>query len=248
MWLAGWLFGLSFPIFLFWSLLDYTGGQQKSQGFGAGRALWCLNHGNTGVIVSSNLCKREVQPLGQDTELKLRLQTAAKCVVQLPAAQMWYSYLMVKPGAGDLRSPSVSEDIVLHAFHAGVFSHFRPEWRLVLFHFCQENKQTQGYSAGLHWCQVQRELAVLWRSRSYWLAAQCHRSAWTAPNKAKPVGIFKTVSNVFLPHGPSPLFFPRQLNNFHLNPLVHNHISNSQSSRITCNGLWAFRSVLRQNT
>lgn len=133
------------------------------------RALWCLNHGSTGVTItqSSNPCKREVQPVGQDTELRLRLQAAAKHIVQLPAAHMWCSYLMVKPGAGDLGSPSVSEDIVLHAFHAGVFSHFRAERGLVLFHFCQENKQTQGYSAGLCWCQVRRELAVLWRSRSY---------------------------------------------------------------------------------
>lgn len=114
-----------------------------------------------------------------------------------------------------------------------MFSHFRTKGGLILFHFCQEKKQTQGYSAGLHVCQVWRELAVLWRRRSRWLAAQCHCSAWPAPNKAKPVGIFKYVSNVFLPHThPSPFFLPSQLDNFQLNSLAHNHISNSQSIRV----------------
>lgn len=47
---------------------------------------------------------------------------------------------MVKPGAGDLGSPSVSQDIVLHAFHTRVLSHFGAEWGLVLFHFWERSK------------------------------------------------------------------------------------------------------------
>lgn len=45
--------------------------------------------------------KREASLAEQDTELTLRLWAAARWVLQC-------SYLMVEPGAGDLRSPSVS--------------------------------------------------------------------------------------------------------------------------------------------
>lgn len=66
--------------------------------------------GSTGVTVwqSSNLCKREIWPVGPCTESRLRLPAAATCVVQRPAAHVWCSYLMVKPGAGDLGPSSVS--------------------------------------------------------------------------------------------------------------------------------------------
>lgn len=43
------------------------------------------------------------------------------------------SYCVVDPAVGDLRSPSVSEDAVLHALHTWVFPQV-PEGRLVLFH------------------------------------------------------------------------------------------------------------------
>lgn len=47
------------------------------------------------------------------------------------------SNLMPKPGVGNLRSSSVSQHVVLHAFHTGVLTHFRAIRRLVILHFCK---------------------------------------------------------------------------------------------------------------
>lgn len=47
------------------------------------------------------------------------------------------SNLMPEPGVGNLRSPSVSQHVVLHAFHTGVLTHFRAIRRLVVLHLCK---------------------------------------------------------------------------------------------------------------
>lgn len=51
-------------------------------------------------------------------------QAACMCVA---------SYCVVDPAVGDLRSSSVSENAVLHALHARIFSQVPERW-LVLFH------------------------------------------------------------------------------------------------------------------
>lgn len=50
--------------------------------------------------------------------------------------QQSVSNLMPEPGVGNLRSSSVSQHVVLHAFHTGVLTHFRSICRLVVLHFC----------------------------------------------------------------------------------------------------------------
>lgn len=50
---------------------------------------------------------------------------------------------MVEPWVGDLWSPSVPQNIVLHALNTRMFSHFWAKRWLVVFHLCQESKQTK---------------------------------------------------------------------------------------------------------
>lgn len=47
------------------------------------------------------------------------------------------SNLMPEPGVGNLRSSSISQNVVLHAFHTGVLTHFRAIRRLVVLHLCK---------------------------------------------------------------------------------------------------------------
>lgn len=115
------------------------------------RELWCLNHVSTRATLwqSFSMCDRSLHAkrgpacwAGHWGEAQASGSSQMNSAAS--TAHVWCSYLMVKPGAGDLGSPSVSQDIVLHAFHTGVFSHFGAEGGLVLFHFWQEKKQTQG--------------------------------------------------------------------------------------------------------
>lgn len=48
---------------------------------------------------------------------------------------------MPEPAVGDLRPPSVSQHIILHALHTGVLSHFRAVRRLVILYFCKTQAQ-----------------------------------------------------------------------------------------------------------
>lgn len=59
------------------------------------------------------------------------------CINILLVEQQSVSNLMPEPGVGNLRSSSVSQHVVLHAFHTGVLTHFRAIRRLVVLHLCK---------------------------------------------------------------------------------------------------------------
>lgn len=75
-------------------------------------------------------------------------------------------YLVVEPGAGNLWSASISQHIVLHAFHTGMFPHLRPEWRLIVLHFCWREQADTGLEKGMRsWdadCQDSPVITLGW--------------------------------------------------------------------------------------
>lgn len=76
------------------------------------------------------------------------------------------SDLMPEPAVGDLGSSSVSQHVVLHAFHTGVLSHFRAKCRLIVLHLCKHK----------HNPWIRRVLWIItsvWRGEKYPFLVSC---------------------------------------------------------------------------
>lgn len=254
LWLSGWLLDLRLPMFvwidfrLHWCAAGMPGHWDRHSAENC--SVWTTSAPvplcyRISPCVADLSMQREVQPVGQGNEVRLRLQAVGKSTVQLPppvcgALTWWLSQELGISGR-----PLSLRTLSFMLSTQGCSRTLEPNGGSYSFTSDKRRSKYRVFSWAVLVLRVKGAGCSL-RGRSYWLAAHCHCSAWPAPNKAKPVGIFKNVSNVFLSHTHClpPLLFPSQQNNFHLNPLVHN-ISNSPRSRVIYNGLWAFQSLLR---
>lgn len=82
--------------------------------------------------------------LGCETGLGVMVPAFGQCLTHDLDA------LVVKPEAGDFRPPSVSQHTIFHALHTGVLPHLGTKWGLIIFHFCEENRQTQMSIGHIH--------------------------------------------------------------------------------------------------
>lgn len=211
LWVSGWLLDLRLLMFLFWLLLDYW--------YAAGIPGHWGRHGteNCGVWTTSApvpLCdrvspyvtdlsmQREVQPIGQGTEVRLRLQAAAKWTVQLPSLTCGALTWWLSQELGISGRPLSLRTLSFMLSTQGCSRTLEPKGGSYSFTSDKRRSKHRVFSWAVLVPRVKGAGCPL-RSRSYWLAAPCHLSAWPAPNKAKPVGIFENVSNVLLPHTPS---------------------------------------------
>lgn len=180
--------------------------QQESQGFGAGtvqRIVVSEPHQHQCHCVTELYSRqREVQPVGQGIELRLRLQAAAKPTVQLPPLSSGALTWWLSQELGISGRPRSLRTLSFMLSTQGCSRTLEPNGGSYSFTSEKRRSKHRVFSWAVLAPRVKGAGCSL-RSRSYWLAAHCHCSAWPAPNKAKPVGIFKNVSNVFLPHTPS---------------------------------------------
>lgn len=104
--------------------------------------------------------QKEMQPVGQGTEVRLRLQAAAKCTVQLPLPMCGALTWWLSQELGISGRPLSLRTLSFMLSTQGCSRTLEPNGGS--YSFTSGKEANTGYLAGLCWCQEWRELAVLW--------------------------------------------------------------------------------------